>query len=171
MHAQAYATMNGKDATDYRKVETAIYPEVVAITSVKMYKRRFRTAKKKEGETYEEMVIQLGDLVKKWMTDCETVQEGLEKLVVEQLMHVMLNDQKVWCWRGSQRPEKQQKSWLTTTCEPERVMEPCGDPWEIGRTGQENLKSGATTVGRQVMWQEIVLKDLADNVCFKRRST
>ena len=41
------------------------------------------------------MVIQLGDLVKKWITDCETVQALLEKLVVEQLMNKMQTNQKV----------------------------------------------------------------------------
>ena len=42
------------------------------------------------------MAIRLNDMVKKWMTDCETVEAVLEKLVVEQLLNAMQADQKVW---------------------------------------------------------------------------
>ena len=68
---QAYAAMSGKDATDHKKVKTAILKRYNI--NEEMYRRRIRTARKREGETYGEIAIRLNDLVKKWMTGCESV--------------------------------------------------------------------------------------------------
>ena len=51
---------------------------------------------KKKGESFGEMVTRLHDLVKKWMTGCETVEAVLEKMVVEQLINTMSGELKVW---------------------------------------------------------------------------
>ena len=91
---QAYAAMRAEDAADYRLVITAILHRYNI--SEETYRRRFRTARKKEGETFGEMAVRLSDLAKKWMTECDTVEAVLEKLVVEQLVNTMTTDLKVW---------------------------------------------------------------------------
>ena len=66
---QAYAAMSAEDATDYQQVKMAILRRYNI--SEETYRRRFRMARKKEGETFGEMAIRLHDLGKKWMAGCE----------------------------------------------------------------------------------------------------
>ena len=60
---QAYAAMSAEDATDYQQVKMAILRRYNI--SEETYRRRFRMARKKEGETFGEMAIRLHDLGKK----------------------------------------------------------------------------------------------------------
>ena len=80
---QAYAAMNTTDAADYRKVKEAILRRYDI--NEETYRQRFRSGQKKAGEAYGELAVRLHDLASKWLAGCGTVEEVLERLVVEQL--------------------------------------------------------------------------------------
>ena len=91
---QAYAAMTTEDATNYQRVKAAILHRYNITEDT--YRRRFRDARKQSGESFTEMVIRLYDLVKKWMASCETVEEVLDRMVVEQVVSTMSTDLRIW---------------------------------------------------------------------------
>ena len=58
--------------------------------SEECYRRRFQTTRKSE------LAVRLADLAKKWMAGCETLEEVLDKLVVEQLLDTLGAYLKIW---------------------------------------------------------------------------
>ena len=91
---QAYAAMRDGDSTDYKQVKEAILKRYNI--SEETYRQRFRAAKRKEGETYTELVVRLEDLIRKWTASCETIGDVREKFTVEQLLSTMPVDLRVW---------------------------------------------------------------------------
>ena len=91
---QAYAALSATDATDYRKVKEVILRRYEI--SEETYRQRFRSERRKAGEAYGELAARLHDLVRKWMSECETVEAVLEKLVVEHLSYTMPTDLRIW---------------------------------------------------------------------------
>ena len=91
---QAYAAMNTTDAADYRKVKEAILRRYDI--NEETYRQRFRSGQKKAGEAYGELAVRLHDLASKWLAGCGTVEEVLERLVVEQLANTMPTEIRVW---------------------------------------------------------------------------
>ena len=63
---------------------------------VEFYRQRFRSGQKKAGEAYGELAVRLHDLARKWLAGCGTVEEVLERLVVEQLANTMPTEIRVW---------------------------------------------------------------------------
>ena len=98
---QAYTAMSPELATNYVEVKAAILRRYDI--NAETYRRRFRTAKKKEGEAYLELATRLIDLLKKWMSDCTTVEEIKEKIVTEQLLNTMPRDLRIWV--GERKPK------------------------------------------------------------------
>ncbi len=91
---QAYAALGVEEAVDYRRVKEAILRRYDV--SEESYRRRFRTTRKSKNETFRELSVRLADLAKKWMAGCDTLEEVLDKLVVEQLLDTMGSDLKIW---------------------------------------------------------------------------
>ena len=91
---QAYAALSAEDATKYAEVKAAILRRYDI--NEETYRQRFRATRKKEGESYTEMVIRLQDLFKKWTVGCKTVEEVSEKVVIEQLVNAMPSDLRIW---------------------------------------------------------------------------
>ena len=91
---QAYAALGAEEAVDYRRVKEAILRRYDV--SEESYRRRFRTTRKGKNETFRELAVRLADLAKKWMAGCETLEEVLDKLVVEQLLDTLGADLKIW---------------------------------------------------------------------------
>ena len=60
------------------------------------YRQRFRTARRKDNEAYVELATRLLDLAKKWLTDSDTADKMIEKLVLEQLLDIAPYDLRVW---------------------------------------------------------------------------
>ena len=52
------------------------------------------------------MVVWLQDLAKKWMASCGTVDEVLDRLVVEQVVSTMSTDLQIWV--SERKPESSQ---------------------------------------------------------------
>ena len=61
-----------------------------------MYRQRFRTARRKEGEPYIELATWMADLFQKWTADCDTVAAISEKLLIEQLLDTMPTELRIW---------------------------------------------------------------------------
>ena len=86
--------MNTTDAADYRKVKEAILRR--CDINEETYRQRFRSGQKKAGEAYGELAVRLHDLASKCLAGCGTVEEVLERLVVEQLVNTMPTEIRVW---------------------------------------------------------------------------
>ena len=86
----ANAAMRDSDALDYSKVKAAILKRYNI--SEETYRQRFRITRKKEGESYSELVVRLEDLGHKWTAGCETVEEVMEKVILEQVLFTMSHD-------------------------------------------------------------------------------
>ena len=91
---QAYAATPTADAADYPKVKEAILRRYDV--SEETYRQRFRSERKKMSETYKGLAVRLQDLACKWMAGCSSVQEVIDKLVVEQLFNTMPKELRVW---------------------------------------------------------------------------
>ena len=91
---QAYAAMRETDSADYTKVKEAILRRYNI--SQETYRQRFRSVRRKEGESYGEVVVRLEDLLHKWMKGCGCVEDVLERVLVEQLLSTMPGDLRVW---------------------------------------------------------------------------
>ena len=98
---QAYAALNADDAQNYNRVKEAILRRYDI--SEETYRQRFRSTTRKEGEAYSELAIRLQDLFVKWTTECKTVAEVREKMVVEQLLNTMPNELRIWV--GERKPK------------------------------------------------------------------
>ena len=91
---QAYAPMSDEDSAGYQMVKAAILKRYDI--SAERYRQRFRTTRRKDGESYAELVVRLQDLLRKWMTGCETIQAVLEKVAVEQALSTMPAELRIW---------------------------------------------------------------------------
>ena len=91
---QAYAAVPTTDAAVYKKVKKAILRRYDI--SEESYRQRFRNERKKGGEAYGDLAVRLQDLARKWLVGCGSVEEVVEKLVVEQLMATMPGELRVW---------------------------------------------------------------------------
>ena len=69
---RTYAALNSEEAADYTKLKEAILHKCNIITD--SYRQQFRSTFKKYNESYQELVIRMGNLVKKWLKDCTTVE-------------------------------------------------------------------------------------------------
>ena len=83
---EAYAALSSEEASDYTKLKEAI------LHNVDSYRQQFRPTFKKHNESYQELVIRLGHLVKKWLKDCTTVEAIQDQVVLEQLLNVLPKD-------------------------------------------------------------------------------
>ena len=91
---QAYAALNADVAGNYQEVKKAIlrWYDIGDET----YRQRFRTARRKDNEAYVGLATRLLDLAKKWLTDCDTADKVIKKLVLEQLLDIAPYDLRVW---------------------------------------------------------------------------
>ena len=91
---QAYAAMSREDADSYRKVKEAVLRRYNICAET--YRHRFRTTRKKEGEAFVELATRLQDLARKWLSECESAEEAIERIVVEQLVNTLPSDLRIW---------------------------------------------------------------------------
>ena len=85
---QTYAALSSVDAASYEKLKAAILQRY-DITE-ESYRQRFRSVRKKTGESSRELVSRLNDLAHKWLKDCESVDEVKDKVVLEQFINTRL---------------------------------------------------------------------------------
>ena len=91
---QAYAALSAEAASDYDQLKAAILRRYDI--NDETYRQRFRAATQKGGEAFRELATRLQDLARKWTRECTTVEELLEAIVVEQLIHTLPEDIRVW---------------------------------------------------------------------------
>ena len=64
--------------------------------SQETYRQRFRSVRRKEEESYAELVVRLEDLLHKWMKGCADINDVLERVLVEQLLSTIPEALRVW---------------------------------------------------------------------------
>ena len=98
---QAYVAISQADAEDYDKVKAAILRRYDV--TEESYRRRFREAKPKQGETHRELSVRLEDLVSKWLKKYKSIEEIKDQLVKEQLLKTLPEDVCIFVREG--KPE------------------------------------------------------------------
>ena len=91
---QAYAAMPTEEAGQYDKVKEAILRRYDI--NAETYRQRFRSATRKEEESYRQLAVRLGDLLAKWTKDCKTVEEMAELIAIEQLLNSLPTSVRIW---------------------------------------------------------------------------
>ena len=84
---QAYAVLKAEVSKDYERLKAEILRRYDI--NEETYRQQFRAASRKPEESYCELVIRMQDLQKKWMTDCTSLEEVFDMLVMEQLVNMM----------------------------------------------------------------------------------
>ena len=83
----AFAALPTEDSGKYAAIKTAILARY-DITE-EAYRRRFRTATCKDGETNRELTLRLMDMQNKWLKKCSTVAEMQEVIGIEQFLNTL----------------------------------------------------------------------------------
>ena len=91
---QAYAALSAEDATSYDTLRKAILLRY-DITE-ESYRQRFRSCKRSAGESSRELVARLDDLAMKWFKSCETMEEVIDRVILEQFLGMMQEDVRVF---------------------------------------------------------------------------
>ena len=87
---QAYAALSSEEAADYTKFKEAILHRYNV--TVDSYRQQFRATFKKPGESYQELVMRLGQLARKWLEDYTTVEAIQDQVILEQLLNTLPKD-------------------------------------------------------------------------------
>ena len=105
---ESYAALSSTAASEYKEVKKAILCRYDI--SEETYRQRFRSTRRKDGESYTELSTRLKSLATKWLAGCDSVATVIEKLVVEHHRTCVFG-----CVKGSLLTEmKQQLSQMTT---------------------------------------------------------
>ena len=82
------------EVADYELVKKAIMDRYDV--SEESHRRTFRARMRCKDESYTELTTNLLDLVQKWLAECLTKEEVLEKLAIEQFLNHAPEDVRVW---------------------------------------------------------------------------
>ena len=77
---QAYMALDDKDAGDYDAIKRAILKRYGV--NEESYRRKFRKRVRKAEESYTNLATDIMDLGKRWLAECKTMQEVLEKIAI-----------------------------------------------------------------------------------------
>ena len=91
--ARVCSDVGGRRST-YTEVKKAILRRYDV--NEETYLQRFRATRRKEGEAYIEFATRLADLLRKWTSNCASVEEVVEKILMEQLLTTVPDDLRVW---------------------------------------------------------------------------
>ena len=91
---QAYAAMKVEDAGTYRLLKEAILRRYDI--SEETHRQRFRDAERKDSESVSELAVRITDLFLKWTKSCKSIDEIRDLMVMEQLLHTLPSEIKVW---------------------------------------------------------------------------
>ena len=90
----AFAALATGDISNYDAIKTAILARYDI--NEESYRNRFRTAKRKDGETSCEFGVRLMDTLAKWLKEYKTVEQIREVLGIEQLLDTLSMDKRLW---------------------------------------------------------------------------
>ena len=84
---QAYMAVDTEDAGDYPVIKKAILQRYDV--NEESNRRKFRTRTRKTEESYTNLATDLMDLGRRWLQDCKTLTDALEKIAIEQLLSAL----------------------------------------------------------------------------------
>ena len=83
-----------KDTGDYPIIKKAILQRYDV--NEESYRRKFRARARKTEESYTNLATDLMDLGRRWLQDCKTAEDVLEKIAIEQLLSALPEEVRVW---------------------------------------------------------------------------
>ena len=86
--------MRAEDSGNYPELKKAILRRYDV--NEETYRRRFRTIRKRPGETNRELVARLEDLATKWMQECESIETLRDLVILEQLITALPEKVRIW---------------------------------------------------------------------------
>ena len=133
---QAYAAMERHKADDYEEVKKAILQRY-NITE-ETYRQRFRSARRSEGETYQNLAFRLSDMAQKWTKECGTIEQLLDKMVMEQLLKSLPEETRIWVHERKPSTSDEASQWADDHGQARRSMLGQGN----GQRGSSRYGSG-----------------------------
>ena len=91
---QAYMAVDTTDAGDYRAIKKAILQRYDV--NEESYRRKFHARRRKTEESYTNLATDLMDLGRRWLQDCKTLADALDKIAIEQLLSALPEEIRVW---------------------------------------------------------------------------
>ena len=82
------------DSGSYDKIKTAILQRYDI--NEEAYRRRFRSASRKEGESNRELAIRMMDWQGKWLRECKTIEDVEEAVGKEQFLNSLPKEKRLW---------------------------------------------------------------------------
>ena len=90
----AFAAVSPSDSENYEKIKAAIL--IRYGINDEEYRRRFRSGRRKDGETDRELAVKLMEWQAKWLKECHTVEDVLNAVGKEQFLNTLPTDKKLW---------------------------------------------------------------------------
>ena len=90
----AFAALPSTDASNYDTLKAAILTRYDI--NEEAYRRRFRAAGRRQGETNRELAVRMMDLQGKWLRSCQSMDEMQEATGIEQFLSTLPMDKKLW---------------------------------------------------------------------------
>ena len=91
---KAYMALANDDANDYYALKQAILKRYDI--NEETHRRKFRERSHGKGESYTELATSLVDLANRWLEECSTKAEVLEKIAIEHFLAKAPEDVRVW---------------------------------------------------------------------------
>ena len=91
---KAYMALGNEEAGDYECIKRAILKRYDV--SEESHRRKFRDRSKTKEESYSELATSLLDLANRWLEECSSKEEVIEKLATEQFVTKASEDVRVW---------------------------------------------------------------------------
>lgn len=118
---KAYVAMAADEVGDYQMVKTAILKRYDI--SEETHRRKFRARTRAKGESFAELATSLMDLAQKWLAECSTKEEVMERLAIEQFLTSAPENVRVWvrerkptsCKAAGQLADEYQQARAETT--------------------------------------------------------
>ena len=85
-----FAAASPSDSGNYEKIKAAIL--IRYGINEEEYKRRFRSARRKDGETNRELAVKLMKWQAKWLKECHTVEDVMNAVGKEQFLNTLPTD-------------------------------------------------------------------------------
>ena len=90
----AFAAVSPSDSGNYEKIKAAIL--IRYGINDEEYRRRFRSERRKDGETNRQLAVRLMEWQAKWLKECQTVEDVLNAVGKEQFLNTLPTDKKLW---------------------------------------------------------------------------
>ena len=106
----AFAALPVSDSADYDAIKTAVL--IRYDINEDSYKNRFRSSKRKEGETNREFGVRMMDSLTKWLKEHKTVDQVHQVLGIEQFLSSLPVEKRLWLVERKPKTCLQAGEWL-----------------------------------------------------------